>query len=71
MDRKVHQHLANAGLCGAVECGESMYTFGFRHRTLHHFSKDDFSPEAYYGFVENSYLRGLTTGVLFLCHGRM
>ncbi|KAG5219798.1 DNA-directed RNA polymerase II [Salix suchowensis] len=32
--------------------------FGFRHRTLPHFTKDDFSPEAR-GFVENSYLRGL------------
>ncbi|KAF8584960.1 beta and beta-prime subunits of DNA dependent RNA-polymerase [Ramaria rubella] len=33
--------------------------FGFRHRTLPHFTKDDYSPEAR-GFVENSYLRGLT-----------
>ena len=33
--------------------------FGFKHRTLPHFTKDDFSPEAR-GFVENSYLRGLT-----------
>ncbi|KAJ7167370.1 beta and beta-prime subunits of DNA dependent RNA-polymerase [Mycena crocata] len=33
--------------------------FGFRHRTLPHFTKDDFSPEAR-GFVENSYLCGLT-----------
>ncbi|KAG6372950.1 hypothetical protein JVT61DRAFT_6991 [Boletus reticuloceps] len=33
--------------------------FGYRHRTLPHFTKDDFSPEAR-GFVENSYLRGLT-----------
>jgi hypothetical protein len=33
--------------------------FGFRHRTLPHFTKDDFSPESR-GFVENSYLRGLT-----------
>ena len=33
--------------------------FGFRHRSLPHFTKDDFSPEAR-GFVENSYLRGLT-----------
>ena len=33
--------------------------FGFRHRSLPHFTKDDFSSEAR-GFVENSYLRGLT-----------
>ncbi|KAJ3190857.1 DNA-directed RNA polymerase II subunit rpb1 [Irineochytrium annulatum] len=33
--------------------------FGFRDRSLPHFTKDDHSPEAR-GFVENSYLRGLT-----------
>ncbi|KAI3324479.1 DNA-directed RNA polymerase II subunit RPB1 [Xylariaceae sp. AK1471] len=33
--------------------------FGFKYRTLPHFTKDDYSPEAR-GFVENSYLRGLT-----------
>ena len=33
--------------------------FGFKHRTLPHFSKDDYGPESR-GFVENSYLRGLT-----------
>jgi DNA-directed RNA polymerase II subunit RPB1 len=38
--------------------------FGFRHRTLPHFNKDDFSPEAR-GFVENSYLRGLTPHEFF------
>ncbi|KAG1741771.1 DNA-directed RNA polymerase II, subunit 1 [Suillus paluster] len=38
--------------------------FGFRHRTLPHFAKDDFSPEAR-GFVENSYLRGLTPQEFF------
>ncbi|KZT09014.1 beta and beta-prime subunits of DNA dependent RNA-polymerase [Laetiporus sulphureus 93-53] len=38
--------------------------FGFRHRTLPHFTKDDFSPEAR-GFVENSYLRGLTPQEFF------
>jgi len=38
--------------------------FGFRHRTLPHFSKDDFSPESR-GFVENSYLRGLTPQEFF------
>jgi DNA-directed RNA polymerase II subunit RPB1 len=38
--------------------------FGFKHRTLPHFTKDDFSPEAR-GFVENSYLRGLTPQEFF------
>ena len=38
--------------------------FGFRHRTLPHFTKDDFSPESC-GFVENSYLRGLTPQEFF------
>ncbi|PVU90271.1 hypothetical protein BB559_000101 [Furculomyces boomerangus] len=33
--------------------------FGFKNRTLPHFSKDDYSPQSR-GFVENSYLRGLT-----------
>lgn len=38
--------------------------FGFRHRTLPHLTKDDFSPEAR-GFVENSYLRVLTPQEFF------
>ncbi|KAL5485543.1 RPO21_3 [Sanghuangporus weigelae] len=38
--------------------------FGFRHRTLPHFMKDDFSPEAW-SFIENSYLRGLTLQEFF------
>lgn len=33
--------------------------FGFRYRTLPHFIKDDYGPESR-GFVENSYLAGLT-----------
>ncbi|KAL4221062.1 DNA-directed RNA polymerase II subunit RPB1 [Mactra antiquata] len=33
--------------------------FGFRHRTLPHFIKDDYSPKSR-GFVKNSYLAGLT-----------
>jgi RNA polymerase Rpb1, domain 4 len=36
--------------------------FGFQDRTLPHFTKDDFGPESR-GFVENSYLRGLTPQV--------
>lgn len=38
--------------------------FGFKYRTLPHFTKDDYSPEAR-GFVENSYLRGLTPSEFF------
>lgn len=38
--------------------------FGFRHRTLPHFSKDDYGTESR-GFVENSYLRGLTPSEFF------
>ena len=38
--------------------------FGFRHRTLPHFNKDDYGPESR-GFVENSYLRGLTPQEFF------
>lgn len=38
--------------------------FGFKYRTLPHFTKDDYSPEAR-GFVENSYLQGLTPQEFF------
>ncbi|ODQ55873.1 Rna polymerase II [Saitoella complicata NRRL Y-17804] len=38
--------------------------FGFQYRSLPHFAKDDYSPESR-GFVENSYLRGLTPQEFF------
>jgi len=38
--------------------------FGFKYRSLPHFAKDDYSPESR-GFVENSYLRGLTPTEFF------
>ncbi|KAI0988983.1 hypothetical protein GJ496_007709 [Pomphorhynchus laevis] len=38
--------------------------FGFKHRTLPHFIKDDYGPEAK-GFIENSYLQGLTPTEFF------
>ncbi|CAG2178748.1 unnamed protein product, partial [Oppiella nova] len=38
--------------------------FGFRKRTLPHFIKDDYGPESR-GFVENSYLAGLTPTEFF------
>lgn len=36
--------------------------YGFVKRTLPHFTKNDYGPESR-GFVENSYLRGLTPQV--------
>ena len=43
--------------------------YGFRHRTLPHFPKNDVGQESR-GFVENSYLKGLTPqGILFSCNG--
>jgi len=38
--------------------------FGFRHRTLPHFIKDDYGAESR-GFVENSYLAGLNPTEFF------
>jgi len=38
--------------------------YGFRHRTLPHFYKDDLGPESR-GFVENSYLKGLSPQEFF------
>lgn len=38
--------------------------FGFQGRSLPHFTKDDYGPEAR-GFVQNSYLRGLTPQEFF------
>ena len=38
--------------------------FGFRKRTLPHFIKDDYGPQSR-GFVENSYLAGLTPSEFF------
>ncbi|KAK9467549.1 hypothetical protein V1512DRAFT_237214 [Lipomyces arxii] len=38
--------------------------FGFAYRTLPHFTKDDYSPGSR-GFIENSYLRGLTPQEFF------
>ncbi|KAI8911186.1 hypothetical protein DFJ77DRAFT_432624, partial [Powellomyces hirtus] len=42
----------------------SRIPFGFKYRSLPHFTKDDHTPEAR-GFVENSYLRGLTPQEFF------
>jgi DNA-directed RNA polymerase II subunit RPB1 len=42
--------------------------FGFINRTLPHFNQLDYGPESR-GFVENSYLRGLTPQVGGGCLG--
>ena len=44
---------------GQQSVGEQRIPFGFRKRTLPHFKKDDYGPESR-GFVQNSYLAGLT-----------
>ncbi|CAK4544464.1 unnamed protein product, partial [Aphanomyces euteiches] len=38
--------------------------YGFHHRTLPHYGKDDLGPESR-GFVENSYMKGLTPQEFF------
>jgi DNA-directed RNA polymerase II subunit RPB1 len=48
-----------SGVVGQQFVEGKRINFGFKHRTLPHFSKDDYGPESR-GFVENSYLRGLT-----------
>ncbi|XAO25714.1 hypothetical protein I312_104543 [Cryptococcus bacillisporus CA1280] len=48
-----------SGVVGQQFVEGKRIAFGFRHRSLPHFSKDDYGPESR-GFVENSYLRGLT-----------
>ena len=39
--------------------------YGFLNRTPPHFTKDDYGPESR-GFVENSYLRGLTPQAMLI-----
>jgi DNA-directed RNA polymerase beta' subunit len=55
---------SQGGLVGQQSVGGRRIPFGFRHRSLLHFTKDDFSPEAR-GFVEISYLQGLTPQEFF------
>lgn len=52
------------GIVGQQSVEGKRIPFGFSYRTLPHFSKDDYSPESR-GFVENSYLRGLTPTEFF------
>lgn len=53
-----------SGCVGQQNVEGKRIAFGFRHRSLPHFAQDDFGPEAG-GFVENSYLRGLTPQEFF------
>lgn len=45
--------------CGQQNVEGKRIPFGFNRRTLPHFVKDDYGPESR-GFVENSYVSGLT-----------
>ena len=49
---------------GNLEIILSRIKYGFEQRTLPHFAKDDLGMESR-GFVENSYLRGLTPQEFF------
>ncbi|OAX31301.1 beta and beta-prime subunits of DNA dependent RNA-polymerase [Rhizopogon vinicolor AM-OR11-026] len=52
-------NISQMSVCVGQQSGKGRrIPFCFRHRTLPHFTKDDFSPEAL-GFIENSYLRRL------------
>ena len=54
-----HTHNQVIACVGQQNVEGKRIPFGFRHRTLPHFIKDDYGPESK-GFVENSYLAGLT-----------
>ena len=57
-------HLQVIACVGQQNVEGKRIPFGFRHRTLPHFIKDDYGPESR-GFVENSYLAGLTPTEFF------
>lgn len=58
------QYLQMIACVGQQNVEGKRIPFGFSGRTLPHFTKDDLGPESR-GFVENSYLRGLTPQELF------
>ena len=60
--RIVHHVLQMIACVGQQNVEGKRIPFGFGGRTLPHFTKDDYGPESR-GFVENSYLRGLTPQV--------
>eukprot|EP00659_Diplonema_papillatum_P003926 gene3926-6075_t len=49
---------------GQQNVGGKRIPYGFRKRALPHFTQDDYGPEAR-GFVQNSYLEGLTPSEFF------
>ena len=49
---------------GQQNVGGKRIPYGFRKRTLPHFTQDDYGPESR-GFVQNSYLEGLTPSEFF------
>ncbi|KAF2091211.1 putative DNA-dependent RNA polymerase II largest subunit [Saccharata proteae CBS 121410] len=53
-----------SGLVGQQSVEGKRIPFGFKYRSLPHFTKDDYSGPSR-GFVENSYLRGLTPTEFF------
>ena len=58
--RRVPSSISQMSVCVGQQSVEGRrIPSGFKHRTLPHFTKEDFSLESR-GFVENSYLRGLT-----------
>ncbi|CAF0756618.1 unnamed protein product [Adineta steineri] len=60
LDQQSTFRILNATTCiGQQYVEEKRIHFGFKHRTLPHFVKDDYGPESK-GFIENSYLQGLT-----------
>ena len=57
-------HLQIAACVGQQNVEGKRIPFGFRRRSLPHFTQDDHGPESR-GFVENCYLRGLTPQEMF------
>ena len=51
-------------MVGQQTVNKQLIPFGFCRRTLPHFSDDDYGPESR-GFIENSYVSGLTPTEFF------
>jgi DNA-directed RNA polymerase II subunit RPB1 len=60
----VAQHIADDFVFRQQNIDGKRIPYGFESRTLPHYNKFDDSPEAR-GFIENSYISGLTVGELF------
>ena len=59
LQRFLHQHLVYARMCRAADCRGQTYSFWFSSLDASAFQQGYFRPETR-GFVENSYLQGLT-----------